>query len=238
MGTAAPTGQSSAHHRQDMTLSLVIVNVVGTLLLDSRAIHIIQYESLSWSWMAWEHSHQLRTSVTNILPGFSFMVQVVLQIVAHPLCIALRGCATICIVPLSENRSCYYFPPKPVYGQNHVPLSVMCHYYLCATICITVMLQIRLIYLKGPLGIWREEKMDEKFWRGAQVYRQNSLLEIGRRVKCKISFWRKKKWENDCILMFSRNFHSQRWFLHSPKTNYACPDWGVSSRQIPKGPFR
>ena len=47
---------------------------------------------------------------------------------------------------------------------------------------------LSLIYLKGTLGIWREEKTDEKFWRGAQVYRQTSLLEIGRRVKCKISF--------------------------------------------------
>ena len=70
-----------------------------------------------------------------------------------------------------------------------------------------------LIYLKGTLGIWREEKTDEKFWRGAQVYRHISLLEIGRRVKCKISFWREKKWENDCILVFSRSFHSQGDFL-------------------------
>jgi hypothetical protein len=45
-----------------------------------------------------------------------------------------------------------------------------------------------LIYLKRQLGIWREEKTEKKFRRGAQVYRQISLLEIGRRVKCKISF--------------------------------------------------
>jgi hypothetical protein len=49
-------------------------------------------------------------------------------------------------------------------------------------------LHLRLIYLKGTLGVRREEKKDKKFWRGAQVYRLTSLLEIGRRVKCKISF--------------------------------------------------
>ena len=37
-------------------------------------------------------------------------------------------------------------------------------------------------------GFWREQKTDEKLWRGVEVYRQVSLLEIGRRVKCKISF--------------------------------------------------
>jgi hypothetical protein len=80
--------------------------------------------------------------------------------------------------------------------------------------------------------IWREEKTDEKFWRGARVYQQTSLLEIGWRVKCKISFWCEKKWENDCILVFLRNFHSQRRFLHSPKTNYLCPTRVFCSCQI------
>ena len=70
--------------------------------------------------------------------------------------------------------------------------------------------------------LW-EEKMDEKFWWGAEVYQQVPLLEISWRVKCKISFCIKKERETTSIILFSHNFHSQRKILHCQKWTTICP---------------
>jgi hypothetical protein len=97
--------------------------------------------------------------------------------------------------------------------------------------------QLRLIYLKGPLGNWREEKTDEKLRRSG-LPQTSLVLEIGRHVKCMVSFLREKKWENDCLLSFRVTFILGEDCCNRQKRITSVRTEVFSSRQIPKGPFR